>query len=95
MLVDRAVLDAYGWTDIATDCEFLLDYEIDEETWGKKRNRGAIGGPMRSATRCSRACWPSMPTERKRSAWPEAVSVLPTEVPGLRHECALHSYRKR
>ena len=35
--MDRAVLDAYGWTDIPTDCEFLLDYEIDEETWGTKR----------------------------------------------------------
>ena len=35
--MDRAVLDAYGWTDIPTDCEFLLDYEIDEETWGRKK----------------------------------------------------------
>jgi hypothetical protein len=35
--MDRAVLDAYGWHDIATDCEFLLDYEIDEETWGNKK----------------------------------------------------------
>ncbi|MDE2823829.1 MAG: N-6 DNA methylase [Chloroflexota bacterium] len=35
--MDRAVLDAYGWDDIPTDCEFPLDYEIDEETWGAKR----------------------------------------------------------
>ena len=35
--MDRAVLDAYGWTDIPTDCEFLLDYEIDEEEWGTKK----------------------------------------------------------
>jgi len=35
--MDRAVLDAYGWTDIPTDCEFILDYEIDEETWGRKK----------------------------------------------------------
>ena len=35
--MDRAVIDAYGWTDIPTDCEFLLDYEIDEETWGNKK----------------------------------------------------------
>ncbi|MHB1345588.1 MAG: Eco57I restriction-modification methylase domain-containing protein [Thermoleophilia bacterium] len=35
--MDRAVLDAYGWTDIPTDCEFLLDYEIDEDEWGKKK----------------------------------------------------------
>ncbi len=35
--MDRAVLDAYGWKDIKTDCEFLLDYEIDEEEWGDKK----------------------------------------------------------
>ena len=35
--MDRVVLEAYGWTDIPTDCEFLLDYEMDEETWGKKK----------------------------------------------------------
>lgn len=35
--MDRVVLDAYGWKDIPTDCEFLLDYEIDEEEWGDKR----------------------------------------------------------
>ena len=35
--MDRAVLDAYGWDDIPTDCEFLLDYEIDEEEWGNRR----------------------------------------------------------
>ncbi len=34
--MDRTVLDAYGWVDISTDCEFLLDYEIDEG-WGKKK----------------------------------------------------------
>ena len=35
--MDRAVLDAYGWSDIPTDCEFQLDYAIDEATWGRKR----------------------------------------------------------
>ena len=35
--IDRAVFDAYGWRDISTDCEFLLDYEIDEATWGTKK----------------------------------------------------------
>ena len=35
--MDRAVLNAYGWSDIPTDCDFLLDYEIDEATWGKKK----------------------------------------------------------
>jgi hypothetical protein len=36
--MDRAVLNAYGWIDISTDCEFLLDYE-DEETEGSKRKK--------------------------------------------------------
>ena len=35
--MDLAVLDAYGWTDIPTKCEFLLDYEIDEDTWGRRK----------------------------------------------------------
>ena len=35
--MDRTVLDAYGWTDIPTYCEFLLDYEIDEEEWGNRK----------------------------------------------------------
>jgi hypothetical protein len=33
--MDRAVLDAYGWTDIPTDCQFLLDYEEDEDEDGE------------------------------------------------------------
>lgn len=35
--MDRAMLDAYGWEDIPTACEFLLDYELDEEEWGDKK----------------------------------------------------------
>ncbi len=35
--MDRAVLDAYGWNAIPTECKFLLDYEIDEEEWGGKK----------------------------------------------------------
>ena len=35
--MDHAVLDVYGWTDIPLDCEFLLDYVIDEEEWGNKK----------------------------------------------------------
>ncbi len=35
--MDQAILDAYGWADIPTDCDFLLDYEIDEATWGRKK----------------------------------------------------------
>ncbi len=28
--MDRAVLDAYGWTDLRPTCEFLLDFEEDD-----------------------------------------------------------------
>lgn len=40
--MDRAVLDAYGWTDLQPTCEFLLDYEEeeeDEDDAGKARRR--------------------------------------------------------
>src|SRR5208337_297092 len=39
--MDRAVLDAYGWTDLKPTCEFLLDYEEeeDEEESGGGRRR--------------------------------------------------------
>ncbi len=30
--MDKAVLDAYGWSDIPTDCDFILDYEEEEDT---------------------------------------------------------------
>ena len=35
--MDRAVLAAYGWTDLPTHYDFLLDYEIDEAAWGRKK----------------------------------------------------------
>lgn len=41
--MDRAVLDAYGWTDLNPTCEFILDYEDeeddDDETPSKRRRR--------------------------------------------------------
>jgi hypothetical protein len=37
--MDRAVLDAYGWTDIPTDCHFILDYEDDEEEEGGDKRK--------------------------------------------------------
>lgn len=32
--MDRAVLDAYGWTDLRPTCEFLLDYEDEADEAG-------------------------------------------------------------
>jgi len=40
--MDRAVLDAYGWTDIRPTCEFILDYEEEddeEESSGRSRKK--------------------------------------------------------
>jgi hypothetical protein len=40
--MDRAVLDAYGWTDLQPTCAFLLDYEDDqdeEESGGRQRKK--------------------------------------------------------
>jgi len=35
--MDRAVLAAYGWTDIDTTCEFILDYEDEDDTTSKRK----------------------------------------------------------
>ena len=37
--MDRAVLDAYGWNDLPTECQFLLDHEIDEEAGSGRRRK--------------------------------------------------------
>ncbi len=37
--MDRAVLDAYGWTDLKPTCEFLLDDEDDEDQEQATRRR--------------------------------------------------------
>jgi len=35
--MDRAVIRAYGWTDVPTDCKFILDYEDEEEESSRRR----------------------------------------------------------
>lgn len=37
--MDRAVLDAYGWSDLQPTCDFLLDYVEEEENEGGGRQR--------------------------------------------------------
>ena len=37
--MDRAVLNAYGWHDIPTDCGFLLDYEDEGEQRDSRRRK--------------------------------------------------------
>ena len=39
MEMDRAVLNAYGWHDISTDCGFLLDYEDEDEQPDSRRKK--------------------------------------------------------
>lgn len=38
-LIDALRFDAYGWDDMHTDCDFFLDYEIDEETWDPRKKK--------------------------------------------------------
>lgn len=47
--MDRAVLDAYGWTDLQPTCEFLLDYEEAED---------ADAAPARRKKKPWRYRWP-------------------------------------
>lgn len=35
--MDRAVLDAYGWTDLHPTCEFILDYEQEDDEGSSKK----------------------------------------------------------
>jgi hypothetical protein len=35
--MDRALIHAYGWDDIPTDCEFMLDHEDDDETERRRK----------------------------------------------------------
>ena len=37
--MDRTVLNAYGWSDVPTPCEFLLDHESDEEETASRRRK--------------------------------------------------------
>ena len=44
--MDRAVLDAYGWTDLKPTCEFLLDYEDDEDEEREPATRNSNPPPQ-------------------------------------------------
>jgi hypothetical protein len=51
--MDRAVLDAYGWRDLAPRCEFLLDYDDEEED-----DAGDARAPGRGRKKPWRYRWP-------------------------------------
>ena len=58
--MDRAVLDAYGWTDLQPTCEFLLDYEEEEEDEEDARRAAVARSPGATAGRTSSGTrfWP-------------------------------------
>ena len=37
--MDRTVLNAYGWSDVPTRCEFLLDHESDDDETASRRRK--------------------------------------------------------
>ena len=37
--MDRSVLNAYGWSDVPIQCEFLLDHESDEDETASRRRK--------------------------------------------------------
>jgi hypothetical protein len=52
--MDRAVLDAYGWTDLKPTCEFLLDYQDEED----EDAEGETGSTGRTRKKPWRYRWP-------------------------------------
>ena len=94
--MDRAVLNAYGWTDIPTASEFLLDYEIDKEEWGKKKKpwryrwpddvRDEVLGRLlelnaERAAEEKRADAPAKPSKRTRRSPRDAAEKSPSLFP--------------
>jgi len=67
--MDRAVLDAYGWTDLKPTCEFLLDYEdedaeLGDGSWGVgESNSGPSSSSRNPSSRRRRKPW--------RYRWPD------------------------
>jgi hypothetical protein len=51
--MDRAILDAYGWTDLMPFCKFLLDYEEDDDD-----EQNATGPSRRARRKPWRYRWP-------------------------------------
>lgn len=80
--VEVAVLEAYGWDDLAKTarCEFLLDYEEeeDEEVGNKRSKKKSLGdsaGRTISATKSSLASWNSTHSVPRKRHSPERRSV--------------------
>jgi hypothetical protein len=86
--MDRAVLDAYGWSDLTPTCEFLLDYEEEEE-----ERSGGMNSPARRRKKPWRCRWPDdfrdevlarLLELNKRRAEAEALAGAVTEGKGTK-----------
>ncbi len=104
--MDRAVLDAYGWSDIPTDCEFLLDYEIDEEEWNATQEEAlalplARRDPRRGprppprAQRRTRPRGSSCGRRRKEKSWQEELTAPDRRRPAYGRPFLLVEYLER
>ena len=58
--MDRAVLDAYGWTDLQPVCDFFPEFDEEEGRRGirpARRSASATAGRTKSATTCWLGSW--------------------------------------
>ncbi|MCC7494459.1 MAG: hypothetical protein IT204_19030 [Fimbriimonadaceae bacterium] len=69
--MDRAVLDAYGWSDLPTACEFLLEYEDEEDEANGEQGTANGGGDDGSPFAAPRS--PRRRRKPWRYRWPDAV----------------------
>lgn len=70
--MDRAVLDAYGWSDVPTDCGFALDYldiEDEDELPPEARERIDAGDLFFADAASAAAFNAAVATGRKRLPW--------------------------
>lgn len=87
--MDRAVLDAYGWTDIQPACEFLSTtrrarLRLMATAWQARTmvaavagSPGATAGPKTSTTKSSPVSSPSTPSAPKKNAAPTKPPLPP------------------
>ena len=68
--MDRAVLGAYGWDDIPTKCEFLLDYETDDDEAGRRRRPWRYRWPDEVHDEVLARLSRSTPSARRRNSGP-------------------------
>ena len=84
--MDRAVLDAYGWTDIPIECDFILDTSRTKRSVPPARSHGGTVGPMKCANEAL-ACLLALNTDRaqeERLELGDRGGKTPLEAPSSR-----------